>query len=206
MNLYINLIKEGEKRHGGAIPLVFILRCIGVAIPFLVLLFVAHLLITLSMNRAQLERTEERITDKKPQQALAFDIKKQEKVYRDMLAQLESWKKMRLDWNRQLASLQETVPLEVQLTGLHLTRTLTVTNNRPVATYFLVINGNTGGATPEANLTRFRQNMLKEPKLTNYIDEVIVPEGAFVEDTSPDARPMSRLFELNCRYQPKEYR
>lgn len=204
MNLYINLIEEGEKRHGGAIPLVFIFRAIGVAIPLLAVLFVAHLLITLSMNRTQLIRTEELIAAKKPQLALSVEIMKQLKTYREMLAQMEGWKSMRLDWHQQLATIQETVPLEVQITGLHLSRVLTATtNNTPVTTYALLLSGKTGGASPESNLTRFRQNMLKESLLTNDIDEVSVPEGAFVEDTSPGARPMDRLFEVNCPYKPR---
>jgi Tfp pilus assembly protein PilN len=206
MSLHINLIEEGEKRHGGSIPLVFILRSVGIVVPLLILLFISHLLITSSMYRTQLARTEERIADKNPQLALSAQIMKQQKTYRDLLAQLKGWNSMRLDWNQQLASIQEAVPLEVQLTSLTLLRKYTVTNNMPVTAYALVVNGKTGGATPEANLTRFRQNMQKSPGLTNYLEEVTVPEGAFVEDTSPGSRAMDRLFEVNCRYQPRELR
>lgn len=204
MNLSINLIEESEKRHGGAVPLVFILRSIGVVIPLLAVLFVAHLLITLSMSRTQLSRTEELIAAKKPQLSLSVEIMKQQKSYREMLAQMEGWRSMRLNWHRQLAAIQDTVPLEVQLTGLHLTRDLTVTNNTPRTTYTLLLSGKTGGASPEDNLTRFRQNMQKNAGLTNDIGEVTVPEGAFVEDTSPGARPTDRLFEVNCQYKPRE--
>lgn len=206
MNLYIDLIEEGEKRHGGLIPLVFVVKSIGVAIPLVILLFIAHLLITLSLNQTQLKHTEELISAKTPQITHSAEIEKQKKTYGDMLAQLNGWKNMRVNWNHHLAILQETVPLEVQLTDLQLTRTLKFTNNTPVATYSIAIRGKTGGGTPEANLTRFRLNMQKETGPTNYIDEVNVPEGAFIEDTSPGAHPMDRLFELNCRYQPRAFR
>ncbi len=201
MNVHINLITDEEKRHGGAIPWMFVLRCVGITIPLLVLLFIAYQLITLNMSRTQLERTEERIADKKPQLALIGEIRKQEKTYRDVVAQLDGLKNMRVDWNRQLAALRKSVPLDVQLISLSVSRrVVTATDNTPAASYSLLLSGKTGGATPEAHLTQFRQNMLKEPGLTNAIDTISVPEGAFVQDNSPGAASMDRLFEVNCQY------
>jgi hypothetical protein len=113
---------------------------------------------------------------------------------------------MRLEWSHQLDLVRQTVPLEVQITSLRLTRELLTSNNIPLAVYALNLRGKTGGYPPEANLTRFRLNLSKSPPLTNTLATVDVPEGTFVEDTSPDARPMGRLFQLNCRFQPREFK
>ncbi len=205
MNLHINLIEEQEKRRGGSPHLLFILRAVGASVPIVVLLILAHLIVSLRMAQTELDRTRQRTEDKKPQLALSSEVKKQERLYRDMLAQLDGWKAMRLDWHRQLAALRQTVPLEVQLTSLSFSQTVAFSNNAPVAAHLLLVRGKTGGAAPENNLTRFRLNLLKAPDMSAGLAEVEVPEGAFVEDTSPNARPMDRIFELNCRYKPREF-
>ena len=206
MNLSINLIEESEKRHGGSLTALFVLRSLGVALPLMLVLFVAHVFITLRLERSQLAQTEELIAAKKPQLALSAEIMKQQKLYRQMLAQLNGLRAMRLEWSQQLDLLRQTVPLEVQLTSLRLTRELRASNNIPLAVYALNLRGKTGGTPPEANLTRFRLNLSKSPPLTNTLSTVDVPEGTFVEDTAPDARPMDRLFQLNCRFQPREFK
>lgn len=205
MNLSINLIEESEKRHGGSLSLLFFLRTLMIAVPAIILLFVAHALITLNMNRAELTRIEELIAAKKPQLTLSAEIMKQQRVYRDMLVQLNGWKSMRLNCGQALEALRQTVPLEVQLTDMTLSRTLSATNKTPVTRFSLLLKGKTGG-TPEAHLTRFRLNLLREPTLANTLADVVVPEGAFVEDTSPGAHPMDRRFELNCTFNPREFR
>lgn len=206
MNLSINLIEESEKRHGGSMSLLFFVRILGLIIPALVILFIIHLMVSLTLNKSQLERTTASIEDKKDQLAVSAEIMKQQKVYRDMLAQLNGWKSLRIDWNKQLDALRQTVPLEVQLTSLKLTQTMTATNNTPVTLHKLLLTGKTSGPNPEANLTRFRQSLLKDQKLAEFVDEVVVPEGAFVEDTSPEAHPSDRLFELNCTFKPRVYK
>jgi hypothetical protein len=202
MNLHVNLIEEREKRLGGSLHMIFILRAIGVAIPVIVVLLLAQILISTSMATKEYTRTEELIAAKKPQLTLSAEVRKQQRYYGDMLGQLDSWKVMRIDWNRQLSALRPTVPLEVQVTSLHLTRTLLFTNNAPTSIYALDLRGKTAGAAPEANLTRFRLNILKEPGMNTLLAGVDVPEGTFVQDLSPGARPMDRLFELKCLYQP----
>jgi hypothetical protein len=186
--------------------MLFVMRSAAIAIPLILVLFVIHLFVSLRMDRTQLVRTEERIADKKPQLAVSADIMKQQKLYRQMLAQLNGWRGMRLDWNRQLDLVRQTVPLEVQLTSLRLSRDLRMSNNVPTVFYFLALNGKTGGSQPESNLTRFRQNLLKSPLLTNTLAAVDVPEGAFVEDVSAEAHSMDRLFQINCTYQPMEFK
>lgn len=206
MNLCVNLIEEGEKRHGGSLTTLFLIRALAVALPLALVLFVAHLLISLHLGRNQLVLTEERIVDKKPQLATSADVLKQQKLYRQMLAQLAGFGAMRLDWSVQLDLLRQTVPLEVQLASLHLTRETRLTNTVPKAVHALSLSGKTGGTQPEGNLTRFRLNLLRSPALTNTLSSVEVPEGAFVEDTSPGAHPMDRLFQLNCFYLPREFK
>lgn len=202
MNLHVNLIEEKEKRLGGSLHMIFILRALGVALPVVLVLLLAHILISLSMATKELARTEELIAAKKPQLSLSEEVRKQQRNYRDMMGQLDGWKTMRIDWNRQLHALRQAVPLEVQITGFHLTRTLLFTNTVPTTFYILQLRGKTGGAAPESNLTRFRLNILKEPGMNNLLAGVEVPEGAFVQDLAPGARPMDRLFELKCLYQP----
>ena len=206
MNLHINLIEEDEKRRGGSLYTLFVLRAVAGAIPVLLLLILAHLIVSMRFAQTELERTLQRTDDKQPQLALASEVRKQERFYRDMLAQLDGWKAMRLDWHRQLSALRQTVPLEVQLTSLRLSQTVVYTNNSPAAAYLLLVRGKTGGSAPEHNLTRFRLSLLKAPDIGDSLADVDVPEGAFVEDTSPEARPMDRLFELNCRYNPREFK
>ncbi|MFO7534624.1 MAG: hypothetical protein R6X19_02905 [Kiritimatiellia bacterium] len=205
MNLSINLIEDSEKRHAGHLPLLFIFRSLVLAIPVIIVLFVVHTVITLNMNRAELIRIEEKIADKKPQLTLSSEIRKQERFYHDMWSQLNGWKAMRMDCSPTLETLRQTVPLEVQLTDMSLSRTQTTTNKTPVTRHTLLLKGKTGG-TPEAHLTRFRLNLLREPGLTNTLADVVVPEGAFVEDTAPGALPMDRRFELNCRFLPREFK
>lgn len=206
MNLSVNLIEDAEKRHGGSLPLLFFLRSVGLSIPVLVILFIAHIAISLAMYKTQLIRTEAQIKDKEDQLALSAEIMKQQKIYRDMLAQMNGWRSLRIDCNKQLDSLRLNVPLEVQLTSLNLSQSLTFTNNAPTAHHLILLKGKTSGANPEANLTRFRQNIVKDPALTDLLSEVIVPEGAFIEDTSEGAHPSDRLFELNCAFKPRVYK
>lgn len=206
MNLSVNLIEESEKRQGGSLSPLFFIRIIAWAIPIIIALIIGHLAICLTLNKSQLERAQAQITDKKDQLVLSAEIMKQQRQYRDLLGQLNGWKALRLDWNKQLEALRLTVPLEVQLTSLDLSQTMMSSNGIPVAVYKLLLTGKTGGLNPESNLTRFRQTVIKDPKLSERLDDVVVPEGAFVEDTSPNAQPSDRLFKLNCTFQPQVYK
>jgi hypothetical protein len=205
MNLSINLIEDSEKRHAGPLPLLFMFRSLVLAVPVIIVLFVAHTVVTLNMNQAELIRTEEKIADKKTQKTISSEIRKQKSIYEAMLSQLNGWKAMRMECGPTLEALRQTVPLEVQLTDMSLYRTQATTNKTPVARHTLLLKGKTGG-TPEAHLTRFRLNLLRENGLTNTLADVAVPEGAFAEDTSPGALPMDRRFELNCRFSPREFK
>lgn len=204
MTLSVNLIEEGEKRHGGSLTTLFLMRSLAIALPVILILFLSHLLITLRMDRASLARTTERILDKQSQTNDFAKVKAQQKLYLQMKAQLDGFAAIRLDCSRQLTLIQETVPLEVQVTSLHLDRNVSISNNVPTIVYKLALSGKTGGQ-PEANLTRF-QTQLKGPSLTNTLATVDVPEGAFVEDKSPGALPRDRLFQLNCAFLPRGFK
>lgn len=206
MNFLVNLIEEEEIRRGGSHMALFVLRALGVTVPVAILLFVAHTLVVLRLSSSELVRLEELIEAKKPNLAMSADVMAQKRYFLSMQSHLEGWETMRTDGHRTLAAWRSAVPLEVQLTSLAFSQAATSSNTLLAATAVIRTRGKIKGPEPESHLTRFRLNLVNASGFQDAMEAVDVPEGAFVEDTSPGAQPTDRIFELNARFQPRPFK
>jgi Tfp pilus assembly protein PilN len=202
MNLHLNLILESEKRSGASIRVWFLVRLVLILVPAVLLLYSAYLAYQMITLRKETDHFRELIAARQEQMTLSAQIAKQKKTYEDMLSQIHDWAASRLPVADRLDAFRLTVPLDIQLTSLRLTRTIRYTNSMPVAIYALQIRGKTRGEESELTVDQFLTRLRQTPGLASDLESAQVPPGAFLQDREPGAHPLDRVFLLECLFKP----
>jgi flagellar basal body-associated protein FliL len=205
MNLRVDLIQVAERRSASLVSLSLFLRILTFtvisALVFVILVFGKHMR---DVNE-HLHWVNTSIKKIKPQYdeqiALTTNLNRQ----KDVLTEFQGWKSARLPVYEQLKAIQVLVPPTIQLTELRIDRVVQTVDKKTARVFKIQIKGRATSARADAEVDKFRQDLLKDPTLQPYLQEIAIPPGSFRQDPDPKAAKTDRLFELVCKYKPLKF-
>jgi hypothetical protein len=205
MNLRVDLIQVAERRSASLVSLSLFLRILTFtvisALVFAILVFGKHMR---DINE-HLHSVNTSIKKIKPQYdeqiALTTNLNRQ----KDVLTEFQGWKSARLPVYEQLKAIQDLVPPTIQLTELRIDRVMQTVDKKTARVFKIQIKGRATSARADAEVDKFRQDLLKDPTLQTYLQEIAIPPGSFRQDPDPKAAKTDRLFELVCKYKPLKF-
>ena len=205
MNARVNLILATEQRSGNVITVPMLVRLVAIAIPTLILLGVIVVVWRFKAAENDLQESEGLWKTLEPQYRKAIEVREDLASRRAVMSEIQGWRQARISWHQQLGALQTAIPAEIQLTDLTMDDLVQIASNKTVRIFRMRMKGKTGGPDAEANVTSLREALATHGVFTQYIENVEIPPGGFGQDPSPLAARSDRLFEIVCRYRPREF-
>ena len=201
MNLRVDLILETEQRSASAVSLKFVLRLAAIVIPTVLILVIVWAVSSFLSVRSQVRNAEEAWKVTEPRQSAVLKLRATANTNIAMLQELEGWKKTHVDWNLHLQAIQRIFPKDLQLGSLSLTHVIQATPKQGVSRQFaLLLKGTAYGASADQNVQRLRRTIQKSAPFTNILEEAEVKQF----ESDPQNRN-NRLFQIECRYQPRPF-
>lgn len=206
MIYHIDLLLDEERRTATFLPVRALVRLASIFV--FGSLLVATFLLFLASRQAQNQVADARTDwqDLKPKHEALLHLRGSLVDMRSAMRQLQSCNHARLAWGDELACVQRTVPLDVQLTALRVSQFVggTTSTACAVRSYDLHLIGKTSGEDADAHV-RVMLDRLASPAFSNRIELVTVPNGGFRQDPGRGALRTDRVFDVLCRYRPRSF-
>jgi len=206
MSLRVDLISVDEKRSGSRISARGFIRVAKIVIPIVIVVLVGIAVMDQRSLLSKLHMLEARWEINEPKLEHARKVSEQVAKHIRTLEELESWKKSRIDWHKQLAVIAETTPDSVQLTALVVSQQQDIETppSPPKRTFTIIINGKTSGESAMDHIEILTKSLGHHKSMTNLIKSVAVTD--YEADTSEGAKELDRVFQIDCAYktQPPE--
>lgn len=204
MNLRVDLILPSEQRSASLFNPRVAVRLAGILIPAGLLALLAYGVGHMMLVKGQLAAMEQQWSFVKPRKEEAIRLTQQLNANRAMRDELAGWRATHVDWHRQLAVVHRHVPSSVQLTSLNLSQVLQTTNNVLARVFNLRIQGKAVGARADGDVDALKDGLRTDAALTNVHGRAEIT--MFAADASRDARPEDRVFQIDCRYEPRLFK
>ena len=205
MNARVNLILPTEQRSGSVITVPMLARLVAIAIPTLILMGILVAVWRFKTAESDLRESESLWRTLEPQYITATGMREDLASRRAVMNEIQGWRQARVNWHQQLGALQTAIPADIQLTDVTMDDLVQIASNKALRIFRMRMKGRTGGADAEANVTSLREALATHGVFTQYIENVEIPPGGFGQDPSPLAARSDRLFEIVCRYRPREF-
>ncbi len=205
MSVRVNLILDSEIRSGQPVWVTGLIK----ALPFAALTVFALGALSFFGSYTALRRevaiAKEAWQQTEPKYLEAVRLKAGIAVEREVLRELKSWGKARIEWSSQLEEMARLMPATIQLTELMIIQRLQMGPKAPERAFELRMSGKTGGLQPEANVTEFQSLFLIHPFFNQTVTNAAIPAGSFKQDPSRNAARTDRVFELVVKYRPRAF-
>jgi len=199
MNLRVDLILESEQRSGSWLNPKSLLRMCSILVPVLVVAFLAMNFLAVDKLRRDLEDLQMDWDVTQPQWEKAKTLIDEFQSHREIAKEIQGWRLSRINWTGQLLGLMENVPANIKLDTLSVGHSLRlVDDKKPARAYTLATRGRAVGEDAQESVKALEKALRGAPAFTSVTAEVTVP--LFAADTSPDADPEDRVFEIRCAY------
>jgi len=199
MNLRVDLILESEQRSASVVSLKFVLRLVAIVVPTVLVLLILWAVTSFISAKNQMRNLEEAWKITEPRLNAVAELRGKATLNQAMFKELEGWKKTHVDWNQHLQVIQRIFPKDLQLSSLTLTHVIQATPKQGMARQFaLLLKGTAFGDTADQNVQKLRRTIQKSAPFTNILEEVEVKQF----EADPQNRN-NRLFQIECRYQPR---
>jgi Tfp pilus assembly protein PilN len=202
VNLHVDLILEGEQRSASPLSAKSLTRVATVTGPLiLVVLGGLFLLNWLRVQRdSRVLRME--IAAIEPKVAEARKLKEMLATHRETHAELEGWKRSRLEWHARMHALRGIVPRSIQLTSLRVSQAISLVEAKaPAKSYSLTMEGLALGPSAEDDIKRFRARLLDRDK---GVDLAKVEVARYQAYTGTGATEYDRVFTFECSFTPRK--
>jgi|GEM_PF-1568458 len=201
MSFRVNLLLDAEQRS----PIPFrketiIWFCVAVVV-VLISIVTAWFYISQQTMKTRLADARWSWEQLSPRYDEYLKIKKELESLSVLRNDLESWQKSRCDWNKQLDLLQDAVPAEIQLTGLAIALNPDSGPEVDQRRFDLKISGKVSGVAADRYVQQFLE-VFTRPPLAENISSAVIPDGAFRQDSAPNAGMDARVFEIMAQYKP----
>ncbi len=205
MSQHINLIYDSEQRSASLISALFVVRLIGVLIPFALLLFLALAYMQSRQLRNSLAWAEDDWKAMEPRYQAALQLQRDIVRIREVETEIERWRRARHGWGGMLWTFPEIVPPDIQLTQLQSEERLQLDGNVPVRLFTLKLWGRARGRAPDADVEALRNMMVDHSALAGVVKNAVIPRGTFGADPTPGADRAHRVFQLNVELAPRRF-
>lgn len=201
--MHINLILENEQRSASPVSLAMFIRIVIGTIASAVVLWIVALYVSYRELQSSVRYCDTEWEQTEPKHLAAKQLREDLIQKSAKLKEIQGWRPTRLEWGKQLESIQSITPPMIQLTEMRLSQDILVTtNNIPARVFELRLSGRTGSARSEANVSRFQEALFKQPPFDTFVESVNIPSGAFRQDPMNKAE---RVFEIVCKYNPRSF-
>jgi hypothetical protein len=201
--MHINLILETEQRSASPVSFSTLLKISGGTGITILILWLFSGYFAYRDLQASVEQCENQWKLTQPKHIAAKLLRADLLQKASKLKEIQSWRTTRIDWGRQLESLQVVTPPMIQLTEIHINQdVLVLSNNVPARVFEMRLTGRTGAARSEVNVGEFQQVLFKHPPFDAFVETVSIPAGAFRQDP---LNKTDRVFEIVCKYNPRSF-
>ncbi|MBM4144014.1 MAG: hypothetical protein FJ225_10555 [Lentisphaerae bacterium] len=207
MNLRVDLILESEQRSGSVLSPKSLMRIGSVVGPVALAFLVAAFVFQLWLLGGKLSSLEGQWAALEPRAKKADELRAQLAASRKILGEIEGWRKAHMDWHAELQGLIDIVPENIQLKQMRISQAFEVSAKKvPARAFVAVVDGRAVGDGAEDAVRTLRMRLTSEmPFATN-----VAPDGvsvvAYGADPTPGAGKNDRVFSVQCRYRPREFR
>jgi hypothetical protein len=201
MNLRADLILATEQRSASLINPKSIGRIATIIVPLIVVLLIASVVMnTMNLGR-RVRDAETQWLATEPKKEKAQKLSLQAKQNRTMLGEIEGWHEARVEWNAQLAAIQEDVSPQIQMNNLRISQVLKLVDDKiPSRIFTLDIAGKAVSAGAEHAVEAFQRRLLTAPVFSGRVQTVEI--SRFGADP---ANKNDRVFQLGCTYAPRQF-
>lgn len=204
MSLHVNLLMESERRSSRILSPKLMLRVVVIAIP----LFAAAAVLsgvgkTMIMTR-ELRQLETAWRSAEPQKKKAEKLSVETAYDRHIVKEITGWKNSRIDWHKQMETVQGVVPPAIQIVSLTVEQTLdSAEDKRPTRTYTMSLRGKARGTESEEAVKGLRTGLQRAETSTGTVEKVqVVTYGA---ETGQNAGTNDYVFQIDCIYHVKVF-
>ncbi len=200
MSLHIDFIYESEQRSASLVSLKFVVRLIGIVIPLLLLMFGLVVFFQYHQMKSELAGVEMHWKSIEPAYKDALELRAELESVRQIEAEFDRWRSVRLTWAKPLEAVRDAVPPTMQLTRLQAREDLKIDGTVPVYQFDLIMEGRARGISPRTDVEQFQHDLREHPDLVEIVDDVIIPPGSFQADPAPGAEREHRVFRLTAPF------
>ena len=199
MSLRVDLIAQEEQRSAGGISAKSLGRIGTIAIPAILVFFVAHLFFNATLASSELRVLESRWETAEPKQKHALKLAGRLRYNADTIKELDAWKASHIPWHKQLLAIMEAAPATIQTTTLIISqgREANTAPSPPVRRFTLTVEGKTSGENAMQYVEAFREGIANHAN-ADVIASVDVAN--YSADTNDNADELDRVFQLDCIY------
>jgi len=200
MSLRVNLIISSEQRSGSRINIRSITRLANIVIPAIIIFVVGSQILKYSVTISKLRMLESKWVLAEPKQNQSHELLAQLHYNMRTAAELEEWKKSRINWNSQLQAVLESAPKTVQVTRLFVSSELedSAVPSPPIRNFMLTIDGKNSGKKAMGYIETFKQNLEGHCSKSGMIESIEVSN--YEADSSDNAAQFDRVFQVECIY------
>jgi len=207
MNMRVDLILESEQRSASVVNLKSVIRISSVSLPVILLVIVASIAVNMITLNSELKMLEGEVQAIGSKEKTAETLIKGFAVNREIMNELEGWRKSHIDWYEQLLAMQKEVPSEIQLSAMRISHEFDLIDKKiPVRAFTVALEGNTTGERAELNVHRLKRGLEDSPVLSLGVkekgvevsrfeaanDEAYAPVVHFLRDFDETVRPIER--------------
>jgi hypothetical protein len=203
MNLRVDLLLDSERRSSSMLSLRSIIRIGSIVGPIALVVFLLLGGMAFFRTVHEVNMLESRWKEMQPRTKEAARCLADYQVNREVVKSIEGWRRSRLAVHEQLLGLMRIVPPEVQLLRLTLLQDVTVGSNKvPGRVFSLNVQGKATGASAELRVKETETRLLGMPPFAGLMQKAdVVQYGA---DVTQGAGKDDRVFQIACRYAPRE--
>lgn len=200
MNLQVNMILDSELRSGSSVRQKFVVQMLAAVVPILFLFVMIPLVFgsrAAKKNRLLVELERKQI---RPNYIMVLNLRKELHNYQAFLRDMEGWRDSRTVWHQALRSLQEIVPVNIQLTRLVVAEKVEVVDGVPARITSVYIKGKVVGEKSEKDVEHLHQALKESQPFKSLMERVEVKRFAASENAEESH---VRVFDIECAFVPK---
>ena len=200
MNLQVNMILDSELRSGSSVRQKFVVQMLAAVVPILFLFVMIPLVFgsrAAKKNRLLVELERKQI---RPNYIMVLNLRKELHNYQAFLRDMEGWRDSRTVWHQALRSLQEIVPVNIQLTRLVVAEKVEVVDGVPARITSVYIKGKVVGEKSEKDVEHLHQALKESQPFKSLMERVEVKRFAASRNAEESH---VRVFDIECAFVPK---
>ncbi|NQT02320.1 MAG: hypothetical protein HQ580_09870, partial [Planctomycetes bacterium] len=178
MSLQVNMILDSELRSGSSVRQKFVVQMLAAVVPILFLFVMIPLVFgsrAAKKNRLLVELERKQI---RPNYIMVLNLRKELHNYQAFLRDMEGWRDSRTVWHQALRSLQEIVPVNIQLTRLVVAEKVEVVDGVPARITSMYIKGKVVGEKSEKDVEYLHQALKESQPFKSLMERVEVKRFA----------------------------
>ncbi|MGQ9663452.1 MAG: hypothetical protein ACUVWX_14120 [Kiritimatiellia bacterium] len=201
MNLHIDFILPSERRNPNPVSWKAIKLIAWIVGLLIVLVLVAYAIVIFFALRREVQVAEAVWSDLQTRHQEIVALRSRVQTSSDILTELEGWKRSALAWHKQLLALQAEVAPSIQLTSLKIEQTTQIgSGTAPTRLFTVTIRGVARGTSPENDVQALQQRLRDASAFASLVRSVEVSHFGVATDVKEH-----RVFQITCRYQPRDF-